>query len=152
MHAWDILKEVTIILIIYTIIWPQVKQQGVTQPGPSIEDWIKDLLSMALLIRTKHSFPLSQSLPSGNFHKLLILIHQRANRMKTTNTENYPHRSHGQQPCLTQRNYEPCSLELPKMDGSWWKLRQNVGPLRREWKTTSVLLPWEPHEQYEKAK
>ena len=64
------------------------QQQGVTQPGPSIEDWIKDLLSIALLIRTKHSFPLSQSLPSGNFHKLLILIHQRANRMKTTNTEN----------------------------------------------------------------
>ena len=23
---------------------------------------------------------------------------------------------------------------------------------RREWQTTSVILPWEPHEQYEKAK
>ena len=23
---------------------------------------------------------------------------------------------------------------------------------RREWQTTSVFLPWEPHEQYEKAK
>ena len=29
-----------------------------------------------------------QSLPSGSFHKLLILIHQRVDRMKTTITEN----------------------------------------------------------------
>ena len=28
----------------------------------------------------------------------------------------------------------------------------NVVHWRREWKTTSVFLPWEPHEQYEKAK
>ena len=27
-HAWDLLKEVTIILIISIIVWPQVKQQG----------------------------------------------------------------------------------------------------------------------------
>ena len=27
-HAWDILKEVTIIFITSTIAWPQVKQQG----------------------------------------------------------------------------------------------------------------------------
>ena len=29
---------------------------------------------------------------------------------------------------------------------------QNVVHWRREWKTTSVLLPWELHEQHEKAK
>ena len=29
---------------------------------------------------------------------------------------------------------------------------QNVAHWRREWPTTSVFLPWEPHEQYEKAK
>ena len=29
---------------------------------------------------------------------------------------------------------------------------QPVVHWRREWKTTSVFLPWEPHEQYEKAK
>ena len=28
---------------------------------------------------------------------------------------------------------------------------QNVVHWRREWQTTSVFLPWEPHEQYEKA-
>ena len=30
------------------------------------------------------SFPLSQSLPSGSFHKPLNLLHQRADRLKTT--------------------------------------------------------------------
>ena len=39
-------------------------------------------------IRTRPSFPLSQSLPSESFHKPLILIHQRADRMKITITEN----------------------------------------------------------------
>ena len=34
-------------------------------------------------------------------------------------------------------------------DGELW---QNVVHWRREWQTTSVFFPWEPHEQYEKAK
>ena len=57
---------------------------------PSKENWIKDLLSMALPIRIRPSFPLSQSLPSGSFHKLLILLHQRLDKLKTTITENKP--------------------------------------------------------------
>ena len=44
---------------------------------PLTENWIKDLLSMAPPIRTRPSFPHNQSLPSGSFHKLLILIHQK---------------------------------------------------------------------------
>ena len=48
----------------------------------------KDLLSMALPIRTRPSFPLSQCLPSGSFHKPLILLHQRADKMETTIPEN----------------------------------------------------------------
>ena len=59
-----------------------------TQACPSTENWIKDLLNMAPPIRIRPSFPLSQSLPSGSFHKPLILIHQREDRMKTTITEN----------------------------------------------------------------
>jgi len=59
-----------------------------TQPHPSVENWIKDLLNMALPIRTRPRLPFSQSLPSGSFHKPLIFIHQRADRMKTTVTEN----------------------------------------------------------------
>ena len=46
----------------------------------STENWIKDLLSMAPPTRTR--------LLSGSFHKLLILIPQRVERMKTTTTEN----------------------------------------------------------------
>ena len=51
-HAWDLLKEFTIIFITSTVVWTQVKQQEGTQPSPSTENWIKDLLSMALPIRT----------------------------------------------------------------------------------------------------
>jgi len=39
----------------------------------------------------------------------------------------------------------------PKTGGSWWRDWQNVVHWRREWQTTSVFLPWEPHEQYEKG-
>ena len=38
--------------------------------------------------RTRPRFSHSQSFPSVNFYKPLILIHQRADRMKTTITEN----------------------------------------------------------------
>ena len=70
------------------IVWPQVNSREGTQLHPSTENWIKDLLSMAPPIRTKPSFPLSHSLPTGSFHKPLILLHQRADRLKTTITEN----------------------------------------------------------------
>ena len=59
-----------------------------TQPHPSAENWTKDLVSMALPTRTRPSFPHSQFLPSGSLHQPLILIHQRADKMKTTITEN----------------------------------------------------------------
>ena len=58
-----------------------------TQPHPSAENWIKDLLSIAPPIRVRLSLPHSQYLPSGSFHKPLILKHQRPNRMKATITE-----------------------------------------------------------------
>ena len=49
---------------------------------------VTSLSWMALPIRTRPSFPHSQSLPSGSFHKPLILIPQREDRMKTTIREN----------------------------------------------------------------
>ena len=66
----------------------QVNGREGTQLRPSTENWIKDLLSMAPPIRTRPSFPLSQSLIWGSFHKPLILLHQRAHKLKTTTTEN----------------------------------------------------------------
>ena len=38
----------------------------------------------------------------------------------------------------------------PKTGGSWWRDWQNVVHWRRVWQTTSVFLPWEPHEQYKR--
>ena len=87
-HSWDLLKELTIIFITSTIVWPQVNSREGTQLHPSTEKWINDLLSMASPIRTRPSFPLSQSLLSGSFHRPLVLLHQRADRMKTTITAN----------------------------------------------------------------
>ena len=40
----------------------------------------------------------------------------------------------------------------PRWTGHRGEVWQNVVHWRREWQTTSVFLPWEPHEQYEKAK
>ena len=40
----------------------------------------------------------------------------------------------------------------PRWAGHGGEVWQNVVHWRREWQTTSVFLPWEPHEQYEKAK
>ena len=48
MYAWDLVKEFTIIFITSTIVWPLVNNREGTQPHPSTENWIKDLLNMAL--------------------------------------------------------------------------------------------------------
>ena len=40
----------------------------------------------------------------------------------------------------------------PRWTGHGGKFWQNVAHWRREWQTTSVCLPWEPHEQHDKAK
>ena len=40
------------------------------------------------IISTSKTFALSESLPSVSFHKPLVLLHQRADRLKTTILEN----------------------------------------------------------------
>ena len=77
-HAWGLLKEVTIIFINSTTVWSQVNSREETQLHPSTENWINHLLNMAPPIRPRPSFPFSQSFPSGSFHKPFILFHQRA--------------------------------------------------------------------------
>ena len=56
-HACDLLKEVAIIFITSTIVWPQVNSREGSQLHPSTENSTKDLLNMALPIRTRPSFP-----------------------------------------------------------------------------------------------
>ena len=73
-------------------------------------------------------------------------------------TENHNHRKLTNlitwtQPCLTQWNHEPMLCRATQ-DG-WIMVEnseKNVVHWRREWQVTSVFLPWEPHEQYEKGK
>ena len=57
-HAWDVLKEVAIIFIFSTIVGLRSNNREGTQPCPSTENWIKDLLSMAPPIRRRPSFPI----------------------------------------------------------------------------------------------
>ena len=104
---------------------------------------------MALPIRTRPRFSHSRSLPSGSFHKPLVLIHQRADR-----NENHNHRKLTKLiTWITALSYSmklwamPCRASQGHGGGVW----QNVVHWRGEWQTTSVFLPWEPHEQYEKA-
>ena len=59
---------------------------------------------------------------------------------------------HGSQPCLTQWNYELCCIGPPKIVGSWRRVLTKSGPLEKGMADHFVFLPWEPHEQYEKAK
>ena len=98
-----------------TTEWLHFHFQTDIQPCPSTENWIKELLSMTPPIRTRPSFPYSQSLLSGSFHKPFILTLHRADRMKMTITENFSNWSCGPQPCLTQWNYEPCHAGPPKI-------------------------------------
>ena len=60
-HAWDILKEIAIIFITSTIVKPQVNNREGTQPHPSTENWIKDLLSYVPLLPDQNKTPVSLS-------------------------------------------------------------------------------------------
>ena len=55
------------------------------QPHPSIENWIPTLPNMALPTRARPSFSHHSSLPSGNLHKPLSLLQQRADRRSKKN-------------------------------------------------------------------
>ena len=62
-------------------------------------------------------------------------------------------------PLLTRTTALSNSMKLshavwghPRRAGHGGEVWQNVVHWRREWQTTSVFLPWEPHEQYEKSK
>ena len=129
--------------------WTELKVREVnsregTQLHPSIENWIKDLLSIPPL-RTISSFTLSQSPPSGSFHKPLIFSIRGQTDWKPQ-PENESIWSHGPQPCLSQWNYEPCQAGPPKMDGSWWRVQTKYGPLEKgmanHFSTLALRMPW----------
>ena len=84
-HAEDILNTWWGVASDDSFLWPQVKLQGGNSAPPINRKLEKELLGPP--IRARPRFHHSQSLPSGSFQKLFILIHQRANRVKTKITE-----------------------------------------------------------------
>ena len=56
-YAWDLSKEVAIISITSTIVWPQVNSKEGTQLHLSTENWIKDLLSCKSALYILHASP-----------------------------------------------------------------------------------------------
>ena len=85
--AWELLKEVAIIFITSTIVWSQVKQQGGSIAHFQQKIGLKIYWAWPP-IRTRPSFPHSQSLPSGSFHKPLTSIHQRETEWKPQSQKN----------------------------------------------------------------
>ena len=123
------------------------KNRGRTQPCPKTENWIKDLQNMAPPSRTRPSFPLSQSLSSGSFHKPLILLHQKEDRLKTTITENQTNRSNGPQPCQwnSMKLWSmPCRATQDRW--AWWRVLTKHGPLEKgmanHFNTLALRIPW----------
>ena len=59
---------------------------------------------------------------------------------------NEPNWSHGSQPCLTQRNYEPCGGGPPKTDRSCWRVLTKCGPLQKgmanHFSILALRIPW----------
>ena len=75
-----------------------------------------------------------------------LILQSRADRLKTTIPENYPNWSHVPQPCLTQWNYEPCRVGLPKTNGSWWRVLTKHSPLEKgmanHFSILALKTPW----------
>ena len=113
---------------------PLGQTRSQTQLHPSTEYWIKDLLSMALPIRAKSSFPHSWSLPSGRLHKY---PHQSEGRQN----ENHSHRKLTKMItwitalCNLMKLWAtpvgPC-----KTDSSWWRILTKHG----SWLTLIVTI------------
>ena len=115
---------------------------------------------MAPTIRTRPSFPLSQPLPSGSFHKPLTLsIWDRALREDIREQTDWNH-NHGQLANLiTWTTALSNSMKLtqalqghPRLMDHGEKVWQNVVHWRMEWQTNSVFLPWEHHEVWKGKK
>ena len=58
----------------------------------------------------------------------------------------------GDKPGCSSNDEQILLGSYPRHMGHGEKFSQNVVHWRKEWQTTSVFLPWEPHEQYERQK
>ena len=89
----------------------------------------------------------SQQEASTSFLSLSIRgqIEWKPQLQKTKQTDHMDHN------LILLNETKPCHVGNPRRMGHGGEVLQNVVHWKREWQTTSVFLPWEPHEQYEKA-
>ena len=73
--------------------------------------------------------------------------HQRANTLKPY-SQKTSQSNHTRNTALSNNETKPCPWGNPRRAGHGGEIWQNVVHWRREWQTTSVFLPWEPHEQW----
>ena len=151
-HAWGHLNEVTFIFINSTIVWPQVNNREGTQLRPSTKNWIKIYWAWPCPLEQDPDSPsVSLSHQEASISLLSFSIRGQTDWEKTqrklTNL-------------ITRTTVLSNSMKLwaRLCRATWdqWVMREcskkNVVHWRRDWQTTSVFLPWEPHEQYEKVK
>ena len=97
---------------------------------------------MAPPMRARSRFPHSQSLPPEASYPYLS---------ENRHNENDNHRKLIKlitwiTACLTQWNYEPCLVGLPKIDGPWWRVLTKCGPLEKgmanHFNILALKTPW----------
>ena len=119
-HAQDLLKEVAVIFITSTIVWPQVKQQRGNTALPFNRKLNKRFTEHGPAHQNKTQYPPQSVYP---IRKLSEAPYPSPSEGRQT--ENHSHRK---LPCLTQCHCEPCCAGPPKMDGSQWKILTKRGP------------------------
>ena len=142
-------------------LWPH-EQEYARPPCPSPTLGVKQQLRGAGVAEKSY---LTSKVRSGDQEKIPH-VHGKRNPSKTVGTERGHQRQAGWNQnhrqlanLITQTTALSNSVKLshamwghPRWVGHGGEVWQNVVHWRREWQTTSVFLPWEPHEQYEKAK
>ena len=120
-------------------------------PTHQQKNWIKDLLSMALPVRTDPAPTVSPSHQEASISLSSFSIRGQTDwtpqSQKTNQTDHMDHSLVQLNETMSHAGEGP-----PRQTGHAGEFWQNVVHWRGEWQTTSVFVPGEPHEQYEKAK
>ena len=139
-HAWDLLKEVTIIFITSTIVRPQVNNREGTQIHPSTKTWIKDFLSIAPLIRTRARSPsVSLSYQEASISLLSFSIRGQTDwKPKSQKTKQYNHMDHEWVSELVNEVTQSCPNLFDPMNRSMPGLPAHQNKFPTEFPTQSV--------------
>ena len=119
-----------------------------TQPRPSTENWIKDLLRMG-----HHSHQNNTQFPPQPVSPIRKLPISLLSLSLSEGRQNEKHNHRKLTKLITWTTALPNSMKLwamtcrpPKIDRSWWRILTKCGPLEKGMATTSIFLPWEPEQ------